>query len=122
MTTNTAQTRTAWQALTAPLTATTQAADDSYVLIKNGSYLQIGTEKLEFERAGDLKLDNIHDAESLNAAIEAVRAAVVLRTGVAAAETPIEIYLPAGTTLALGSSLVPTLIVQPPKLSPDDVI
>ena len=106
MTTNTAQTRTAWQALTAPLSSTTQAADDSYLLIKNGSYLQIGTEKLEFEQAGDLKLDNIHDAESLNGAMDAIRAAVVLRTGVPAADTMVEIFLPAGTTLALGSSVV----------------
>ena len=106
MTTDTAETRAAWQALTAALSSTTQAADDSYILIKHGAYVQIGTEKLEFERAGDLKLDNIHDAQSMNAAMDAIRAAAVLRTGVAAAETPVEIYLPKGTTLAIGSSVV----------------
>ena len=106
MSTDTAQTRAAWQALTAHLTTTTQAADDSYIVIKNGTYLQMGTEMLEFERAGDLRLDNIHDAQSMSAAMDAIRAAMRLRTNVEAAETPVELFLPEGTTLALGNSIV----------------
>ena len=45
--TETAETRLAWQALTEQINSATQA-EDSYVLIKNGSTIQIGTFRMVF--------------------------------------------------------------------------
>ncbi|MBR4422267.1 MAG: S-layer homology domain-containing protein [Erysipelotrichaceae bacterium] len=47
-------------------TAATKDDNDSYVLIKNGSTLQIGKELLQFETSGDLLLDNLYQVEALN--------------------------------------------------------
>ena len=102
------QTREAWQALTANVTSTTHE-DDSFVFIAKGSYLQIGTDRLEFESeyAGDgLKLDNFNDMDALQAAI---REAVKLNTEADAASlngAQIVGVLKANTQLAVSSSIV----------------
>ena len=92
----------AWQALTSHVEATTQS-NDSKIVIKNGAYLMIGTEKLEFTSSGvgDLVLDNLSDMNALNTAI---RNQVKLTTCTNQRGT-ITAYLPAGTTLAVGSSV-----------------
>lgn len=92
----------AWQALTSHVNAGTQA-DDSKIVIKNGAYLMIGTEKLQFGEGvtDDLVLDNLSDMNALNTAI---RNQVKLTTCTDQGGT-ITAYLPAGTTLAVGSSV-----------------
>lgn len=101
-TTNPAAASAAWQALTSHVNAGTQA-DDSKIVIKNGAYLMIGTEKLEFtsSEVGDLTLDNFNNMNALN---ETIRNHVKLSTCDDQGGT-ITAYLPAGTTLAVGSSV-----------------
>lgn len=101
-TTDPAAASAAWQALTSHVTAGTQA-DDSKIVIKNGAYLMIGTEKLEFtsSEVGDLTLDNFNNMNALN---ETIRNHVKLSTCDDQGGT-ITAYLPAGTTLAVGSSV-----------------
>lgn len=101
-TTNPAAASAAWQALTSHVNAGTQA-DDSKIVIKNGAYLMIGTEKLEFtsSEVGDLTLDNFNNMNALN---ETIRNHVKLSTCGDQDDT-ITAYLPAGTTLAVGSSV-----------------
>ena len=93
----------AWQALTSHVNAGTQA-DDSKIVIKNGAYLMIGTEKLEFtsSEVGDLELNNLGDMEALNTAI---RNHAKLTTGCTDQGGTITMYLPAGTQLAVGGSV-----------------
>lgn len=102
-TTDTAEARAAWQALTAGVETTTQATDDSSVTIANGSCLMMGTEMLEFEsnEVGDLVLDNFSDMAALN---ETIRSHVKLNTCKDQGDT-IHIFLAAGTKLAVGSSI-----------------
>lgn len=77
----------------------TQAAD-SYIVIANGSWLQIGDKLLQFEAdaQGNLKLDNIKDFSELD---QTIRNAVEL---VNAESKPVCFYLAAGTKLAVSSS------------------
>lgn len=92
----------AWQALTSHVTAGTQA-DDSKIVIKNGAYLMIGTEKLEFtsSEVGDLTLDNFNNMNALN---ETIRNHVKL-SPCDDQGGKITMYLPAGTQLAVGGSV-----------------
>lgn len=101
-TTDPAAASAAWQALTSHVNAGTQA-DDSKIVIKNGAYLMIGTEKLQFGEGvtDDLVLDNLNDMNALN---ETIRNHVKLSTCDDQGDT-ITAYLPAGTTLAVGSSV-----------------
>ena len=101
-TTDSAAASAAWQALTSHVTAGTQA-DDSKIVIKNGAYLMIGTEKLEFtsSEVGDLTLDNFNNMNALN---ETIRNHVKLSTCTDQGGT-ITMYLPAGTQLAVGGSV-----------------
>lgn len=101
-TTDPAAASAAWQALTSHVTAGTQA-DDSKIVIKNGAYLMIGTEKLEFtsSEVGDLTLDNFNNMNALN---ETIRNHVKLGTCTDQGGT-ITMYLPAGTQLAVGGSV-----------------
>ena len=89
----------AWQALTSHVNAGTQA-DDSKIVIKNGAYLMIGTEKLEFtsSEVGDLTLDNFNNMNALN---ETIRNHVKL-SPCDDQGGKITMYLPAGTQLAVG--------------------
>lgn len=92
----------AWQALTSHVNAGTQA-DDSKIVIKNGAYLMIGTEKLEFtsSEVGDLTLDNFNNMNALN---ETIRNHVKLSPCDDQGGT-ITMYLPAETQLAVGGSV-----------------
>lgn len=102
-TTNPAKASAAWQALTSHVNAGTQA-DDSKIVIKNGAYLMIGTEKLQFEDGvtDDLVLNNLSDMAALNTEI---RSKVKLTALSEDQGNTITAYLPAGTTLAVGSSV-----------------
>ncbi|MBR0230174.1 MAG: hypothetical protein IJL94_02180, partial [Erysipelotrichaceae bacterium] len=91
--------REAWMLITDQVTAATKSANDSYIIIKNGSYLQLGTEKLVFEKEGDLKLDNFNDVSALASTI---RQYLKLETGL---ETNANVIgLKAGTELDVGTS------------------
>lgn len=95
-------TRAAWQALTAPIATESQEGDDSYFLIKNGSFLQVGAEKIGFETENDLKLDNLSDIETLKQnIIDNIKLEAVEADG----EWQIIAELKAGTALAVGSSV-----------------
>ncbi len=92
--------RAAWKELTSYITAGTHE-DDSFILVKNGSTLQIGSELLCFEEnVDDLKLDNFSEMAAL---IQNVQKHVKLET--ANDSKDIEIVLKAGTQLAVGSSI-----------------
>lgn len=99
--TNTEEARAAWHALTSYITAGTQETGDSYILIAKDSYAQIGTEKLCFEKAEDLKLDNFNDMSTMGATI---REHVKLDTCADQSDT-ITLYVGKGTKLAVGSSV-----------------
>lgn len=92
--------RAAWKELTSHITAGTHE-DDSFILVKNGSTLQIGSELLCFEEnVDDLKLNNFSQMAAL---IQNVQDHVKLET--ANDNEDIKIVLKAGTQLAVGSSI-----------------
>lgn len=99
-TTDTEAARAAWKELTSHITAGTHE-DDSFILVKNGSTLQIGSELLCFEEnVDDLKLNNFSEMAAL---IQNVQDHVKLET--VNDNKDIEIVLKAGTQLAVGSSI-----------------
>lgn len=99
-TTDTEAARAAWKELTSHITANTHE-DDSFILVKNGSTLRIGSELLCFEEnVDDLKLDNFSEMAAL---IQNVQDHVKLET--ANDSKAIEIVLKDGTQLAVGSSI-----------------
>ena len=105
-TTNTEAARAAWQELTSYVTPSAQAGNDSYILVANGSTLQIGTELLDFETDladdnKDLKLDNFNDIDAL---VENVKNHVKLDTS-EENFNGIKILIKAGTQLAVGQSV-----------------
>lgn len=100
-TTNTEDARAAWQELTSYVTTSTQPENDSYILVANGSTMQIGTELLSFEIAENLKLDNFNNIAAL---VENVKDHVKLDTGVENFNG-IKISIKAGTQLAVGQSV-----------------
>ena len=100
-TTNTEDARAAWQELTSYVTTSTQPENDSYILVANGSTMQIGTELLSFEIAENLKLDNFNN---INALVENVKNHVKLDTSVENFDG-IKISIKAGTQLAVGQSV-----------------
>lgn len=92
--------RAAWKALASHITAGAHE-DDSFILVKNGSTLQIGSELLCFEEnVGDLKLNNFREMAAL---IQNVQNHVKLEK--VNDNKDIEIVLKAGTQLAVGSSI-----------------
>ena len=97
-------TREAWQALTSHVATETQAADDSYIVVSNGSSLQIMGQKLGFEKQNkdDLKLDNFNDLDSME---QMIRDSVRLYDVETSDKYQVEAYLTAGTRLAVGSSI-----------------
>lgn len=98
---NADETRAAWHELTSHISTESQEADDSYIIIANGSYLQLGEEVLAFEslESGDLKLDNFSSMDSME---EQIRSMVAVTT---AEDEKVEAMVAAGTTLAVGSSV-----------------
>ena len=96
--------RAVWQALIGEnITTVANEGNDSKIVIKNGAYLKIGTEMLEFEsdEVGDLELNNLSDMAALNTTI---REHIKL-TDCADQGGTITMYLPAGTQLAVGGSV-----------------
>ena len=100
-TTNTEDARAAWQELTSYVTTSTQPENDSYILVANGSTMQIGTELLSFEIAENLKLDNFNNIDAL---VEKVKGHVKLDTSEENFDG-IKISIKAGTQLAVGQSV-----------------
>lgn len=100
-TTNTEDARAAWQELTSYVTTSTQPENDSYILVANGSTMQIGTELLSFKIAENLKLDNFNNIDAL---VENVKDHVKLDTSVENFDG-IKISIKAGTQLAVGQSV-----------------
>lgn len=100
-TTNTEDARAAWQELTSYVTTSTQPENDSYILVANGSMMQIGTELLSFEIAENLKLDNFNNIDAL---VENVKDHVKLDTSVENFDG-IKISIKEGTQLAVGQSV-----------------
>ena len=100
-TTNTEDARAAWQELTSYVTTSTQPENDSYILVANGSTMQIGTELLSFKIAENLKLDNFNNIDAL---VENVKDHVKLDTSVENFHG-IKISIKAGTQLAVGQSV-----------------
>lgn len=92
--------RAAWQELAGYVTASTKGNDNSYIVVANGSSLQVGSELLSFEMQEDLTLDNFSDMAAL---ITNVQDHVKLET--VNDSKDIEIVLKAGTQLAVGSSI-----------------
>lgn len=103
-TTDTEDARAAWQALIGENGANIRAAEntdnDSKIVIKNGAYLMIGTEKLGV--TDDLILNNLNDMDALNTAI---RDHAELTTDCDDQGGKVTMYLPAGTQLAVGGSV-----------------
>ena len=100
-TTNTEDARANRQELTSYVTTSTQPENDSYILVANGSTMQIGTELLSFEIAENLKLDNFNNIDAL---VENVKDHVKLDTSVENFDG-IKISIKAGTQLAVGQSV-----------------
>ena len=100
-TTDTEAARAAWQQLTSYVTTSTQAENNSYILVANGSTMQIGTELLSFESTDDLKLDNFNNIDKL---VQNVKDHVQLDTD-ADNFDGIKILIKAGTQLAVGQSV-----------------
>ena len=100
-TTDTEAARAAWQELTSYVTASTQEANDSYILVANGSTMQIRKELLKFEKEEDLKLDNFSE---MNTLMQNVKDHVQL---VASDDDfgGIKILIKTGTQLAVGQSV-----------------
>ena len=98
-TTDTEEARAAWHALTNYITTDTQE-ENSYIVIAQDSYAMIGKEKLCFEKAEDLKLDDFNDMSTMN---KTIRDHVKLDTCKDQGNT-ITLYVGKGTTLAVGSS------------------
>ncbi|MBQ6541662.1 MAG: cell wall-binding repeat-containing protein [Lachnospiraceae bacterium] len=82
----------------------TKAEDDSYMVLGNGSSLQIGSKILQFDEAyeGNLKLDQFDDLSGME---EEIRKALVLQDA-EEAQDAIVIRLAEGTELAVGQSYV----------------
>ena len=98
------QARAAFQALTSHVETSTKAEDDSYALVPGTAYVQIGTEKLSLENKDEtLKLDNIVQGTGLKAEI---RSAVKLEEVDELEDAQVEAFIPAGTVLAMGQSVV----------------
>ncbi len=95
--------RSAYKALSDRVTTQTKAEDDSYAIIPGTAYIQIGKEKLSFENTSDtLKLDNIVQGSGIKAEI---KSAVKLEETEELENAQIEVFLPAGTVLAVGQSV-----------------
>lgn len=94
--------RTAWQKLTEMINAESGKADDSKIVIPAGTYMQIGTEKLVFEK--DCTVDP-SSQNGLNGSGQAIRdAAKLVNAEALAEENNVEIYLPKGSSLQISSS------------------
>lgn len=92
--------RTAWAKLTSHVATSTQATDDSFISVPASAYIQMGDEKLVVEK--DVKIDNLVEGNDIEATI---RDAVKLDKVKELEDAQAEVYLPAGTVIALGQSV-----------------
>lgn len=92
--------RNAWKKLTQYIeSGSNPKGDNSYITVNNGSYVQVGKEKLEFEDgADDMLLDNFSDLDALK---NEITGSVKL---VEATDDKIVLYVGKGTTLAVSES------------------
>lgn len=94
--------RAAWLELTKYVETKTYGEDNSYAVVDEASWIQVGNEKLTFEQDGDLVLDNLNDKDSI---IDTIKKALKLETEVEAAQNgEIVVYVGAGTALRVGGS------------------
>lgn len=93
-------TRAAWQSIADHVYNTTQQADNSYILIKNGSELAFNGETLMLETENDLELDNFSDLSSLKQNIKDNVCVVADDTS-----GKINMKVAAGSALAVGQSI-----------------
>ena len=98
----------AWKAFAGHLAASTKNDGDSYAIIANGSYIKVGTEYLRFADGftGDLVLDDLSNTAAFK---RAIRNALVLETDCENEGNVATAFVKAGTTLALGSTVVTLL-------------
>ncbi|MBO7375661.1 MAG: hypothetical protein J6V01_01055 [Clostridia bacterium] len=98
----------AWKAFAGHLAASTKNDGDSYAIIANGSYIKVGTEYLRFADGftGDLVLDDLSNTAAFK---RAIRNALVLETDCENEGNVATACVKAGTTLALGSTVVTLL-------------
>ncbi len=95
--------REAWAKIASHITTSEQTNDDSYAVIPGTAYVQIGAEKLSFEDTkASLKLDNIVSGSGIT---QKIRDAVKLEEVEELDDAQAEIYVPAGTVLALGQTV-----------------
>lgn len=94
----------AWNIITSHVTSTTKADGDSYYVVKKGTYIQLGNERLTFDSDAEL----LDGSWTISELVDEVEGAASLATvdGLTGADTykPI-IFLPAGTSLAIGGSV-----------------
>ena len=93
--------REAWHALADKVTATT-TTDNSKIIVKKGTTIQIGSEKLTFD--SDCTVDPSSQNGGANTE-SAIRDAASLKTDATPAKTNIEMYLPKGSVLQVGGSI-----------------
>lgn len=86
----------AWAELVKHIT-TTQGSNDSKIVLKSGTYIQIGTEKLTVNK--DFDIDNLP-----NLSEEAIRDVLTLDTNAKSTGHQMQISMPKGTELKLGST------------------
>ena len=95
--------RAAWNVITSHVTSSTNSSDDSHFVVKEGAYIQLGDERLTFNSDAEL----LKGSWTVSDLINDVEGAASLSTGVVSgADTykPV-IFLPAGTSLAIGGSV-----------------
>lgn len=94
--------RLAWHMITDRVVSGTKETEDSYLTIMNGTYIQLGDERVTFNQTYDF----LKGAWTISGTISKVSEITDLTdAGVSGAKTAQLItFLPAGTTLAIGSS------------------
>lgn len=93
----------AWNLLASQVTAATKAQEDSYLLLKAGSFIQLGGEKMTFTEDYEMLRGN-WQTEGLGGAVGNLLA----KTTVAPAEEGNIIYFAEGSAFALGNSIATT--------------
>lgn len=76
--------------------------DDSYIIIPHDMYLQIGDEKLSFEKEGAIKIDKIGAKQGLK---KEIKSSLKLETDIEY-DSQIKAYIPEGTVIRMGRSAI----------------
>lgn len=93
----------AWNLLASQVTAATKAQEDTYILFKEGSYIQMGGEKMTFTTDHEF-LKGDWQSAGLNGAVNGLLNA----TSVATANAGNVIFIAKGSVLAIGNSIATT--------------